>query len=69
MKKWFLFLLVLLCMTVNNSTLKADSDYKAYQEIELESGKFLSEYTEKEFKEYYKKVNKRRFWLACLRST
>lgn len=62
MKKWFLFLLVLLCITVNNSTLKADSDYKAYQEIELESGKFLSEYTEKEFKEYYKKVNKRKFF-------
>lgn len=62
MKKWFLFLLILVFITIDKSTLKADSDYKAYQEITIFGGKFLSEYTNSEFKSYYKKVNKRKFW-------
>lgn len=62
MKKWFLFLFVLIVFTVKTSTIKADSDYKAFQEIQIESGKFLSEYTNSDFKKHYKKVNKRKFW-------
>lgn len=62
MKKWFLFLCLLVLVTTKNSLLRADSDYKAFQEIEIESGKFLSDFTTKEFNEYYKKVTKRRFW-------
>lgn len=62
MKKWFLFLLMLFIFTVNKSSVKADSNYKAYQEIEMDGGKFLSEFTKSDFNSFYKKVNKRKFW-------
>lgn len=62
MKKWFLVLIALLFITIKKSTLMASSDYKAYQEITIVGGKFLSEYTDSEFKTYYKKVSKRKFW-------
>lgn len=62
MKKWFLFLLLLICLTIKNSTIKANSDYKSYQEIEVKGGVFLSDYKESDFKKHYKKVDKRKFW-------
>ncbi len=62
MKKWFLFLFVVAYFTLNNSVIKADSNYKAFEEIELKSGKFLKDYTKSEMKTYMKKVEKRKFW-------
>lgn len=61
MKKWFLFLLLLVCYTLNNSTVKADTNYKAFEEIELKTGKFLHDYSKSELKTYMKKVEKRKF--------
>lgn len=62
MKKWFLFLLFLVFLTVNKSLIKANSDYKSYQEIDIKGGSFLSDYKDSELKKHYKKVNKRKFW-------
>lgn len=62
MKKWFLFFLLLVCLTVNNGFLKANPYYKSYQEINVKGGEFLSEYSESDFKKHYKKVDKRKFW-------
>jgi len=39
----------------------ADSNYHAYEELHVNSGKLLSDYTDKEYKKYYKKVMKRKF--------
>ena len=62
MKKWFLFLFVLTFLTLFRSlSLKADSDYLAFEEIELKDGKFLKDIKESELKEYYKKIDKRKF--------
>ncbi len=62
MKKWFLFLIIICLFTVKTSTIKANSNYKAFESIELKSGKFLSDYTNDDYNKYYKKVNKRKFW-------
>lgn len=62
MKKWFLLLLGLLIFTISNScNLKASSDYKTFESIEIKNGKFLSDFTTNDYKTYYKKVTKRRF--------
>ncbi|NLN51049.1 MAG: hypothetical protein GX149_05460 [Acholeplasmataceae bacterium] len=61
MKKWFLFLFIVICFTVSKSVVYADSNYKAFEDIELQSGKFLSEYSKSDYQTYYKKVNKRKF--------
>lgn len=61
MKRLFLVLLFVLMFSFKVD-IKADSNYKAYESISLDSGKLLSEYTHDEFVKYYKKVSKRRFY-------
>ncbi len=62
MKKWFLLLFVVAFFTIKRSVIKADSNYKAFQEMTIYDGVFLSDYTESDYKKYYKNVNKRRFF-------
>ena len=62
MKKWFLFLFSVIGLTLSNTIIKADSNYKAYEELNLESGKLLSEFTSSDFTKHYKKVTKRKFY-------
>lgn len=62
MKKWFLFLMLVLTFTIKESVVKADADYKSYEEITIYGGKFLSDFTDSELKKEYKKVDKRKFW-------
>ncbi len=40
----------------------ADSNYKAFEDLNVESGKLLSDYTTSEYNQYYKKVNRRKFF-------
>jgi hypothetical protein len=61
MKKYWIMCLLILMTGFRTMDLKADSDYLAYESITLHEGKFLSEYTETEYKSYLKDVNKRRF--------
>lgn len=61
MKKIFLVLLFVFMFSFKVDV-KADSNYKSYESLTLDSGKLLSEYTSGEFKTYYKKVGKRRFY-------
>ncbi|MDD2575298.1 MAG: hypothetical protein PHD47_02375 [Acholeplasmataceae bacterium] len=62
MKKWFLFLFCVLGLTLKNTIINADSNYKAYEELNLESGKLLSAFTKSDFNKHYKKVTKRKFY-------
>lgn len=62
MKKWFLFLFVVVLFTLARQDVRASSDYHNFESISLKSGKFLKDYTDKEYKEYYKKVTKRKFY-------
>lgn len=41
--------------------LNAANDYNAFQELEISGGKLLKNYTKSEYKDYYKKVSKRKF--------
>ena len=41
---------------------KASESYDTFQEVEIYKGKMLKDYTDKEYKNYYKKVDKRKFW-------
>ncbi len=52
----FLFLLVI------TKDVVASENYDTFQEIEINSGKMLEDYSEKEYEEYYKNVDKRKFW-------
>ena len=54
----FLFLIVF----STKVEVKANEDYSTFQEIELSSGKMLADYTDEEYEEGYKIVDKRKFW-------
>lgn len=63
MKKWFLFLFILTLYTLKNSLeVKANSDYLAFEEIELINGEFLKDISKKELDKHYKKISKRQFY-------
>lgn len=61
MKKWYCIFLALMVFTFLNQDVFADSDYENYQEIQIYEGKFLSNYSKKDYDSYYKKVTKRKF--------
>jgi len=61
MKKLMILLLFLVMFSIKNIDVKADSDYQAFESIEIYEGKFLKDYTKSEYKSYYKKVSKRKF--------
>ncbi len=63
MKKWFLFLFILTFLTLKNSTvINGNSDYLAFEEIEIYNGEFLKEISSSDLATYYKKINKRKFY-------
>ena len=57
-----LILSIFLFLFVFTSKVDAVENYDTFQEIELKSGKLLEEFTESEYKKYYKKVDARKFW-------
>ena len=45
-----------------NKNVEASEGYDTFQEIELTGGMLLRDYTEEDFAEYFKYVDKRKFW-------
>lgn len=61
MKRFILCSLIILSYFLAFSSVKADSDYESFQEIEMiGDGCFLEDFTDDDYKEYYKKVKKRK---------
>lgn len=54
-------LVSLALLSLSKTIIKADSDYQAFESIEIFEGKFLKQYTKDEYNTYYKKTNKRMF--------
>ncbi len=61
MKKIVFFCLCVSILFIITPSVKADSNYHSFEEIEVSSGKLLEDYTDSEYKKYYKKVDKRKF--------
>lgn len=61
MKKLLCILVTLALLSLSKTIIKADSDYQAFESIEIFEGKFLKQYTKDEYSTYYKKTNKRMF--------
>lgn len=61
MKKYWILCLLVLVYGLQGIKIKADSDYLSFESITIYEGKFLSDYTDAEYKTYFKEVNKRRF--------
>ncbi len=57
-----LFLFILVILSVQNVNIKAADDYNGFDEILLDSGKLLANFTDAEYKEYYKEIEKTKFW-------
>lgn len=62
MKKLVLLLFIFTFGLLGITQSYADSNYQAFEEIEIESGKLLEDFTSSEYSKYYKKVNKRKFF-------
>lgn len=61
MKKICFLLLLFLSLFCLTNTAHADSNYRSYESLEISSGKLLNDFTAKEYKQYYKKVDKKKF--------
>ena len=61
MKK-LLILSVFLFLFAFIPEVSASEAYDTFQEIEITKGKMLKSFTDKEYKSYYKNVEKRKFW-------
>ncbi len=61
MKKLLFMVLLFLSLFGLTNTVHADSNYQAFESLEISSGKLLSDYTSSEYTTYYKKVDKRKF--------
>ena len=61
MKK-LLILSVFLFLLTFVTKVEASENYDTFQEVEISKGKLLKDYTDSEYKKYYKKVEKRKFW-------
>ncbi len=62
MKKLLFFVMLSSLLLVGTHQSYADSNYQAFEELSIESGKLLSDYTSSEYRNYYRKVDKRRFF-------
>lgn len=63
MKKWFLFLFVVTFFTLTNVIyISADSDYQAFEEIEIKDGEFLKDISSSDLKKHYKEISKKKFY-------
>ena len=61
MKK-ILILSIFLFLFVAATKVEASESYNTFQEIEISSGKMLTDFTSEEYEEYYRSVDKRKFW-------
>lgn len=61
MRKLTFLLLLFLCSILFSVQTSASSDYLSFESLDVPKGKLLSEFTESEYKEYYKKVDGRKF--------
>lgn len=59
-KLLFGIILFLMLMLVSHKS-HADSNYQSFEEITMSSGELLSDFSSSDYKDYYKKVNKRKF--------
>jgi hypothetical protein len=63
MQKIFIVILsFMMTLYLSISSLHASSHYQGFEYLELASGKLLDDYTDKEYQEYYKEVNRRKFF-------
>lgn len=62
MKKIIVFIMLFSMLLVSSNCIFADSNYQAFEELEIDSGKLLADFTSSEYKTYYKKVNSRKFF-------
>ena len=61
MKK-LLIISIFLFLFMVNKNVDASENYDTFQEIELSSGMLLREYTDEDYSQYYKSIDKRKFW-------
>ncbi len=61
MKKCVLLFLLIVTVWMLPQTVKATSDYQNYESITMTKGKMLSDFSDDDYKSYYKIVDKRKF--------
>ena len=61
LKKSMIFSLMIMLMIFFAHLARAESNYQNFQEINLSEGKMLDSYTDKEYKQYYKKSDHHRY--------
>jgi hypothetical protein len=52
----------MMTLLISISSLQANSNYQGFEYLELTTGKLLDDYTDQEYREYYKEVDKRKFF-------
>ncbi len=61
MKRIFIFLLLIGSLSISIFSVRGNTAYHSFESLELTDGKLLKDYTNDEYKEYYKEVKKRKF--------
>ena len=61
MKKIVTFILLSMMIYLGTPNVKADSNYKAFEDITINTGKLLEDFSDADYNTYYKEVNKRKF--------
>ncbi|BCR36035.1 hypothetical protein [Mariniplasma anaerobium] len=61
MRKFYIMVFMFLNLLICTNVVYADSNYLAFESLNIASGKLLNDYTSKEYKTYYKNVDKRKF--------
>ena len=61
-KLLFVGLIVILSLVFKSINVEASDDYNGFDEVVMESGKLLENFTDAEYNEYYSYVDKRKFW-------
>lgn len=61
-KLLFVGLIIILSLVFRSIKVEASDDYNGFDEVVMESGKLLENFTDAEYNEYYSYVDKRKFW-------
>lgn len=61
-KLLFVGLIIILSIVFRSIKVEASDDYNGFDEVVMESGKLLENFTDAEYNEYYSYVDKRKFW-------
>jgi hypothetical protein len=62
MKKIVFGSMLFLCLMFLTHQSYADSNYQSYEEITMSTGELLNDFSSSDYKDYYKKVEKRKFY-------